>query len=114
MAEEYGMLTWEESLDLWEPQRDVPARVARGIKNLHLQVSKLPGLAISQSNVNAGYATLVSLWSHDCAIELALELLISTGMVPVMVRVQDVIKLQPPALPTLADTIVTGDQTRAL
>lgn len=40
-------LAWEESLYLWEPQRDVASGVSRSVKDLHLQVAKLPRLPIS-------------------------------------------------------------------
>ena len=67
------------------------------VKHFHFEVSKLPGLAISQSNVNARNAPLVCLGSNNSAVELAFQLLIASSVVPVVMCVQDEIKLQPSA-----------------
>ena len=90
--------TWEQGLHLWEPECDVTSGVSWSIKHMHLQVTKLPGVTISQGDVNARYAAFICFGTNDRAIEHLLQFFIAAGVVPVVMGVQNVIKLETSAL----------------
>ena len=58
----------------------------------------MPRFSICQSDVNARDAPLVCFWTNYGALELAFELLVATSMIPVVMGVENVIKLETPAL----------------
>ena len=84
-------LTWKQCLHLRKPQCNVASCVPWCVKHLHFEVAKLPGLSITQRNVYPRDAALVCLGSHNGTFEFAFQLLIASCVVPVVVRIQNVI-----------------------
>lgn len=84
----------------------MPSRVSWCVKHLHSEVTKLPGVPVSKGHINARDAPLISLWTHNCALELAFQLLVAPSVIPMMMCVKNVIKLQ-----TSATMITEMEQT---
>ena len=68
--------TWEERARFWEVQRDVAPRVARSVHHTHLQVPKLPAVAVAERGVNSGDSFGIGPGTHYLQAVLLLQLYI--------------------------------------
>mmetsp|Transcript_26711 Transcript_26711/g.69241 ORF Transcript_26711/g.69241 Transcript_26711/m.69241 type:complete len:278 (+) Transcript_26711:268-1101(+) len=93
-AEHEQRVAREQRLGLREEVRDVARRVAGRLQHPHRQPAKRPLVALLQARVDARDALGVAVRAHHLAAVLGLELGIATGVVPVVVRVDDVVQVQ--------------------